>query len=290
MTRTLTTILALFIAAMAMAQTVKTAEGKWTIVGNENMTRAQCKAMALEAARNQALAAAFGTQVYQVINTRDQISNGLESSYADFYSKTQMGGTWLGDLEEPKYTITTDADGNYEVTCTVKGRVRERINSPADFNAMVLNRPKGYTDVKEFKNGDNIFVQMSAPSSGYAAIYLADNQGKVQTLAPYIAEEKPFIKLSKNKVYVFFDPDGPQPTFASVDPIKLVTADDREYCDLYVIFSPNPFNKAKDHADGVDMPRSLSLKDFNRWLIDLQQRDVNLAVKRYPIEIIGESD
>ena len=286
----LASALILMSASVSMADNVKTAEGTWTIQATDDMSRNQCKALALESARNQALANAFGTKVYQVITTRDQVSNGLESSFADFVSATQMGGVWLGDLEEPKYEFSTDTQGNMLVTCTVKGRVRESSNAPADFNTMVLKNPKGYSDVTTFNSGDNLYVQVSAPSAGYTAIYLADNQGKVQTLAPYLDEDKPFLKLEKNKVYTFFDEGSLQPTSATVDPIKLVTDLSSEYCDLYVVFSPNSFNKAKDHNDGVNMPRSLSLKDFNRWLIDVQQHDSNLAVKRIPIEIKGESE
>lgn len=290
-TRILYMVLAfLVLAPAAFAADVKTAEGTATYIGDESMSRAQCKARALEAARNQAMANAFGTHVYQVITTRDQVSNGLESSFADFVAATQMGGIWLGDIDEPKYKIVTDDEGNYEVTCTVKGKVRERSNSPADFNVMVCNKPGAYAETTKFQTGENIYAEVSAPSAGYIAVYLADDQGNVQTFFPYLAEEMPFVKMAKNKVYTLFDPNANQPSEASVDAIKLVTDRAHEYCDLYVVFSPNSFSKAKDRDGGVNMPRSLTLKAFNRWLIDIQQNDPNMAVKRIPIEIVGEND
>ena len=59
---------------------------------------------------------------------------------------------------------------------------------------------------------------------------------------------------------------------------------------VYLIFSPNAFSKASDKASGKNwrdeyMPRSLSYRDFLKWLEKNQVRDPEMVVVREIITI-----
>lgn len=282
-------LLACVMPMSAHADDVRTVEASYTYYGNGEQSRNQCKALALEGARSEALAKAFGRTVSTTIFERETVSDELDSSYQDYLSQTEVKGEWLGDLSEPQYEIKTDEEGNFVITCTVKGRARAITNEAVDFDAEVLTRSvQGKKRSTKFNSGDYMYVSMTTPADGYVVVYLADDAGNVFTLFPYLDENMVSVPVKKNQTYVLFDPAAKQPTAAMVDEMKMTTSKSFERNDIYVLFSPNPFSKAKDDYVSETTPRMLKLKDFNKWLINTRNHDRKMSLKRIPVEITGE--
>ena len=64
-----------------------------------------------------------------------------------------------------------------------------------------------------------------------------------------------------------------------------------EFNDIYVIFSPNAFVKANSEGLTNDLlPRQLSYKDFQKWLVNNKKRDMKLNNKIFPIVISQNSN
>lgn len=274
----------------ALADDVRTVEASFTYYGNGEQSRNQCKALALEGARSEAIAKEFGRTVSTTIFERETVTDELDSSYQDYLSQTEVKGEWLGDLSEPKYDIKTDDEGNFVITCTVKGRARAITNEAVDFDAEVLTRSvQGKKRSTKFNAGDFMYVSMTAPTDGYVVVYLADDAGNVFTLFPYLDENLVSVPVKKNQTYILFDPEAKQPTSAVVDEMKMTTSKSFERNDIYVLFSPNPFTKAKDDYVSETSPRMLKLKDFNKWLINTRNHDRRMGLKRIPVEITGQT-
>ncbi len=274
---------------VASADDVRTVEATFTYYGNGEQSRNQCKALALEGARSEALAKAFGRTVSTTIFERETVSDKLDSSYQDYLSQTEIKGEWLGDIGEPKYEIKTDEEGNFIITCSVKGRARAISNEAVDFEAEVLARSvQGKKRTNKFEAGDYMYVSLTPPTDGYVAVYLADDAGNVFTLFPYLDESLVSVPVKKHKTYVLFDPASKQPTEATVDEMKMSTSKSFERNDIYVLFSPNAFNKAKDEYVSETTPRMLTLKEFNKWLINTRNHDRKMGLKRFPVEIKGQ--
>ena len=60
---------------------------------------------------------------------------------------------------------------------------------------------------------------------------------------------------------------------------------DVERNQVYVLFSPNPFNRASDTNAAAGLPRSLSYDDFTRWLSNTRKRDPRMGMKVMHLEI-----
>lgn len=64
-----------------------------------------------------------------------------------------------------------------------------------------------------------------------------------------------------------------------------------EINDLYVIFSPNSFSKANSTADErrlndeLIVPRSMSFKKFNSWLVKYRAKDREMRSQRISLKI-----
>ncbi len=284
------TILAVFAvlafgALNVRAQKVETVSAEYTYYGDASQTRAQCDAAAIEGARIKALAKAFGTTVSQSTmsdETQDQ-------TFFRSLSETEVRGEWLEDIGEPKLTRTLDSDGNFVVTCFIKGKARELSNKAADFTALVLRNGNSerFADTR-FRSGDDMCLLFKAPVDGYVAIYLTTEDRMAYTMLPYSTSSDGVVKVKHGREYIFFDEAKGDPAHGEVDPMQLVTDMPVERDRFYVLFSPNPFVKANDSFSGDNLPRSLPFNDFHKWLVKLRRNDPSLGVKNIDVTIMGD--
>ena len=272
------TLLLLCHTAMALEEKSVTAE--YTFYGNGSQSRDECKRMALEGARVEAVRSAFGTVVAQDVVQHDLVDASGESTYFSALSSTEVKGEWIADEGEPKYTFSLDADGNFVVTCRVRGRVREISNQSTDFIASVLRNgnEERFADTS-FRNGDAMKLLMKTPVDGYVAVFLAATDHTVYSLLPYLTDTRGEVRLRRGREYVFFDPDRADPAHGVVDELLLTTTESVEHNRLYVVFSPDRFSRAVDTYTDDLTPRHLSFDDFNRWLAKSRKNDPRMGVK-----------
>lgn len=272
--------------AEVYAGDVRTVKGESTFYGESSHSLAECKRYALEQARIAALAKEFGTTISQDIYQRDVQSGSSESNYFSMLNLTEVNGEWLGDEGEPEYTVDHGADHNPIVRCMVRGKARRLTNEAAQFEVLLLRNgsERRHADTR-FRNGDDMRLLFRAPVGGYLTVYLVDDKRNVYSILPYTGGTDGIIRVARDRDYVFFDRAMGEPQFGEPDELVMTLDGNVERNQVYVLFSPNDFNRALDSDNGVGIPRTLSYEAFTRWLASTRKRDSKMGMKVMHIEI-----
>lgn len=273
-------------AGTAVAADVKTVRGEYTFYGDASHSPAECRRLALEGARLQALAKEFGTVVTQDVYQRETMTEQGESLYFSSLNATEVKGEWLGDEGEPVYETSVDADGHIVVKCTVKGRARAISNTASEFDAVVL---RNGTEAKfadtHFRHGDDMYLSFRSPADGYLAVFLVADDQTAYRLLPYSGDTTGEVKVRHGKEYVFFDASRSDLPGVAVDEFQLTASDGVERNTVYVIFSPSRFSIKADSRVGEQLPPQLPMTDFSRWLADSRRHDERMGVKVMHLEV-----
>lgn len=268
------------------AQQTKKVVGEYTYHAPENVSLEKAKRTALERAQLEAIADAFGTDIFQHNSTR--VSNKNGHSDVDFLSmsSSDVKGEWIETIGEPEYTINYE-QGMLVVKCTVKGTIREIVSAAIDIKAKVLrNGTEDRFESSEFRSGDDMYLFFQSPIDGYLAVYLIDDNGDAFCLLPYRNQSDGIQRISANTPYVFFsEKHVPLSERALVDEYTLTCEHSSETNQIYVIFSPNPFVKANDNDNGELLPREIDGHSFQTWLAKVRRKDnyVNFSSRQITI-------
>ncbi|MFG6395958.1 MAG: DUF4384 domain-containing protein [Muribaculaceae bacterium] len=261
---------------------------EYTLYGDGSHSRDECKRLALEGARIEAIKSAFGTIVSQDIVQHDMVNDGGESTYFSAMSATEVKGEWIADDGEPKFTYSVDNDGNLVVKCSIKGRARELSNESTDFQTLVLrNGNEARFADTTFANGDDLKLLVKAPVDGFLAVFLVGEDRQTYALLPYLNDPHGEVKIKRGKEYVFFDTEKADSKHGPVDQLVLTSESPSEYNRIYVVFSPNKFSRAVDTYTDELTPRTLSFDSFNRWLAKCRKIDPKMGVKIINLQIKG---
>ena len=268
-------------SAYISAQRVEKVCGEYTYTAPENVTLEEAKATALERAKIEALADKFGTIVSQ--NNSTIIKNNGESSKVDFFSLggSDVKGEWIETLQEPTYEINYK-DNVLMVKASVCGKAREIVNAGINFTAKILcNGIDQKNESDEFHSGDDLYLWFKSPAKGFLAVYLIDESQNAFCLLPYRSNENGKVDVKANKEYLFFSKKVvPTQEQSSVDEYTMTCDQSMESNKIYVIFSPNQFTKANDEDNKPNaLPRQLSFKDFQEWLVKNRTHDKEMSVK-----------
>ncbi len=261
--------------------------GEATYYDDGSLSRIECMKRAAEQARIDALAKAFGTIISQDIVQADRVSSGRETNEFLSLSTTEVKGEWLGDVEEPQYEFSRDANENLIVTCRVRGNAREISNQGVPFEALVLrNGEKEVHASTSFRDGDEMRVLFNGAADGYVCVFLQDETGTVYGLLPYPRDAKSEVKVKKDRKYVFFK--GGDKEFGPSEELIMTAGDEPEFNRLFVVFSPNAFTRPVMSANGSGLP-SVSAKEFTKWLLRVRRNDQRMGVKAVNIRIDPKS-
>ena len=267
------------------AQKTLTVDAEYTYRAPEDVALSQAKRTALDRAKIQAIAEAFGTIVSESNTLRMSNKNG--QSDVDFLSisGSDVKGEWIETIGDPQYQIEYDGE-TLVVTAKCKGKIREIVGNEVDFQVKVLrNGTDDRSESDVFFSGDNFYVSFTSPVAGYVAIYLVDVGNMACCLLPYQAQQDGIYSVKANQRYVFFNVDEAQPVEKPiVDLYRMTTLFPIEQNQVYVIFSPQPFVKAAD-AVGKGQLRELKGDEFQKWLAKCRKRDTSMSVKMIPIAI-----
>ena len=274
------------IAAASHAQKVQKVTATYTYHAPENITLEQAKATALDRAKLQAIADAFGTIVSQTNSTR--VENHGEASAVDFLSigGSDVRGEWIETTGEPQYEISYE-QGMLVVKVSAKGRIREIVSAAIDIKARVLrNGVEDRFESEEFRSGDDLYLSFVSPVDGYLAVYLVDAEQRAFCLLPYRSQRDGIYKVTANRRYLFFNIKEAEPEERQfVDEYRMSCGESPEQNQIYIVFSPHPFAKAADNATAKLLPRELSFGDFQRWLAKCKRYDNFLIVNKTNIYI-----
>lgn len=271
--RIVTVMILCFAYLPAIAQNIQKVCGEAIYYAPENVTMEQAKQIALQRAKTDALAVAYGTIVSQ--NNVTTTKNEQGKSEINLYSLggSEVKGEWLETIGEPEYQISYEKE-MLVVKVSVCGKAREIISAGVDFSAKVLrNGVNEKFENDTFKSGDDMFILFRSPSDGYLAVYLIDDKGVAYCLLPYRAMPDGKVKIEANKNYLFFSQEntGGLCPSSMIDEYTLTCEKQTENNFLYVIFSPNSFVKANDYSGKQDsgdllLPRELPFEKFQEWL------------------------
>ena len=275
----------------AWSQRVLVAEGTYTYYSPSNISIDQAKSIALERAQLQIIADHFGTMISSVTSTRVDNSNGRSNINVSTIGDSEVKGEWIETIGEPRYSIAWQSD-MLVINVSVKGRIREIISAPIDFKAKVLcNGTEERFECYDFKNGDCLYLSFTSPVNGYLTVYLYDGTDDVWCLLPYQRSQKGHFLVSAGQHYVFFSRDrglNPDKNLL-VDEYSLTTDKSQELNRLYLIFSPNSFNKASDEKSlSNNLPRHLPWRDFQRWLAKNRKLDKEMRLEIFNLIISKE--
>ena len=263
----------------ASAQKLKAVEAEYTYHAPENVTLEQARQTALDRAKIQALADAFGTIVSQYNTTR--VENSSEYSSVDFTSigGSEVKGEWIETIGDPIYNIRYKGD-MLVVSVKVKGKAREIVTASLDLKVHVLkNGTEDKFESDKFRSGDDLYLSFQSPVAGYLAVYLVDADQQAFCLLPYRAQQTGIYPIEANRRYLFFNVKEALPSERSfVDEYTMTCERSMEHNQIYVIFSPNQFAKATDTERGNLIPRQLNFDDFNKWLVKCRKTDKEMCL------------
>jgi hypothetical protein len=275
------------VSSAIYAQRLQTVTGKFTYHAPENVTLEEAKRTALERAKQSAIADAFGTIVTQSNSTIVTNENGKSDTRFLSLGGSEVKGEWIETTKEPDYHISYDR-GMLVVSVAVTGRIREIVGANIDIVAKVLrNGTEEKFESNEFRSGDDMYLSFKSPVDGYLTVYLLDETTQeVFCLLPYRASGDGAYRIEHDKPYILFSAKDEPSNPIIVDEYTMTCSREKEFNDLYIIFSPNPFTKAnsKDVRDEV-LPRHLGYEEFQKWLVKQRKIDYEIEVKMINITL-----
>ncbi len=266
---------------------VKKVKGNYTYYGDKNDSPAMSKRKALEGARLDAISSEFGTIVSQDILQADRVGSDGENTKFLSLSSTEVKGEWIADDGDPVYVVSLGNDDCLIVNCRVSGTAKAISNDAVDFEAVALRNgnTKGNAST-EYHQGDQMNLYFTAPTDGYLAVFLMQENGEVFKILPYISDSRQEVKVKKDHDYVFFDDTKASGEFGDIDAFEISTDGEIEFNKLYVLFSPNSFSAPVMNKPSA--PNGLPFikeEDFSKWLVKNRKNDPKMGVKQINLKL-----
>lgn len=273
--------------AISRAQRTEKVTGTYTYYAPENVTLEEAKRIALDRAKLSAIADAFGTLVTQSNSTIVGNQNGQSDSHFFSLGGSEVKGEWIETTREPFYNIRYE-DNMLVVSVEVSGRIREITKAGIDIVAKVLrNGTEEKFESSEFHSGDDMYLYFKSPVDGYLVVYLLDETTQeVFCLLPYKASGEGTYRIEHDLPYILFSAQKELVKPSIVDEYTMTCNREKEFNDIYVVFSPDSFAKANT-KESIDerLPRLLSYVDFQKWLVKLKSKDKNTTIINKQITI-----
>ena len=198
-------ILAVF-PLITFAQREREVSGEYTYYAPLNITPNEALATAIEKAKIQALAEAFGTLIDMQSTSVIQNDNGKSNTNFFSLGESSVKGEWLGDTREPETEVKFDP-GFMIAKAKVWGHAREIVSAPIEISAKLLKQTNGKHDEDQFHHGEQLYLSFKSPTKGYLAVYLMDGNGDAYCLLPYSEDEDGQFTVKANKSYILFSED-----------------------------------------------------------------------------------
>ena len=271
-------ILLLLFAATLQAQRVATVCGEYRYTVPDEIPLNRAKQIAIDKARNEAIANEFGQVVSQSTNTTIHSSGTQSSVQSDSYASTESKAIWLSDTKEPEVSIAYENDVMV-ITASVCGKARELKTAEVELRMQVLNN--GF-ESNQFRSNDKVSILFKSPVSGYVAIFFRDdNAGIISCMLPYENEDGTAREVKSNKEYTYLS--TADPIYPYQEETILVTDKTVEFDTFIIVFSKKDFSMPSSGA-GEFVPE-LSVEDFQKWLRKNRINDETMQTIEKSIQI-----
>jgi len=279
MRRLVFSIILMVFALVCHAQKTVNVSGEYRYVVPENVSITDAKNIAIERAKNEALAKEFGTVVSQTnTSTMQTVDGKVETNFLSI-GGTESKGIWLSDTKEPEISILYENDVMV-VVAKVFGKAREIKNSETELEVTILCNG---TKSDNFKNNDFLSVDFKAASEGDVAIFLRNDNidDPVYCLLPYENENGEPRAVKSNATNTFLSTKDP--IYPYSEETILVTDKIIEINKIIIVFSKNKFDiPLSEHGEFVD---EIPAEKFNKWLRKNRINDETMQVIEKTVEI-----
>ena len=271
-------MLFLLLAITTYAQRVASVCGEYRYIVPGEIPLNRAKQIAIDKARNEAIANEFGQVVSQSTTTTIHTSNSKSQVQSDSYASTESKAIWLSDTKEPEVSIAYEND-LMVITASVCGKARELKTAQVELKMQILNN--GF-EAEQFRNNDKVSILFKSPVSGYVAIFFRDdNAGIISCMMPYENEDGTAREVKSNKEYTYLS--TADPIYPYQEETILVTEKTVEFDTFILVFSRKAFSMpASDMGEFVP---ELSVEDFQKWLRKNRINDETMQTIEKTIQI-----
>lgn len=266
------------LSTVSNAQKSFKSSGSAQIKIENNTSLDKAKDRVRELAKINAIENLFGTYVEQEANIN------VEDGNTNFrlIASTKVRGEWLETTKEEfteRVVESTTKNGSSErwISCDINGLLREIVKPKLAFEVETLNGPKKEYRTTTYHNGEQLYLSFKTPSTGFLSVYIVESE-KVYRLLPYAEMDDKYIDavpVMADKEYIFFSQAKnhnyfPGFSISRVDELIMSTYSDREYSQLYAVFSTESFSKPLlkkgETIESLTLPKSLSKNQFEKWV------------------------
>jgi hypothetical protein len=251
-----------------------------------NISLDACKKKLLESARINAVIQAFGEVVMQgnAMYVRN-IQDGTEAKSQTVFnqiSDTYVNGEWLEDVNEPEYKKIAKNNEDW-LEIKLKCKVRELPKNKIEFEVKTLSCPEIKCKTDVFNDGQDFFVSFKSPVDGYLTVYLEVPEEQMSyRIFPYKSQKAATcVKINGDEDYVLFsDKVKKFNSNVAIDNLILSLSDGKsaEQNALVVLFSPLEINdKPVLQCESPELPMSVSIKEFESWILKTKRKDENIS-------------
>lgn len=279
MRKTVFSIILLFSVLVCNAQKAVSVSGEYRYVVPENVSITDAKNIAIEKARNEAMAAEFGTLVSQTsTNMIKTVDGNVETNFTSM-GGTESKGIWLSDTKEPEVNILYE-NGVMVIEAKVWGKAREIKNSETELDITLLCNG---IESERFKDKDKFSIDFKTASKGYVAIFLRDDviDDPIFCLLPYENENGETRAVKSGTKYNFLSTKDP--IYPYREETILETAKTVEFNTIIFVFSKNQFSLPLSEQ-GEYVPE-ISADKYEKWLRKNRINDETMQVVEKTIEI-----
>lgn len=276
------------LAFSLFSQKIQKVSASYTYYAPETMSLEEAKRTALKYAKIQAIADELGTIVTQSTSLISSDTNGQSDEKFFSLAETDVKGEWIETIGEPTYDIKFE-DHGIAVTCTIKGKAREILQTTVEFVAKTLRNGTSLKyESTEFRDGDDLYLYFLSPIDGFLSVYLLDEMTQtVYSILPYKSDNIATVPIVGNNEYIFFSVrDAEKVERGKVDEYKLSCDSNKEYNTVYILFSPSQFGKRNGFNSYIeDVPNNTSYKNFKQWLVKILTKEKNIQTNQISITI-----
>lgn len=266
------------------SQQTKMVYGEYTYHTTESMSIEEAKKIALDRAKIQSVADAFGTDVSQSASTTVSNYNGKSDTHFSMNGLTDVKGEWIETVGDPIFDIKVESPWII-INCKVKGKVREIIRPEIDIEVKVLKNGLSKSfESNEFIDGDDLYVFFKSSLSGYVTIYLIQNNIAYRLL-PYKENDFGEYPVVGGKDYLFFSKSTDISNDKTIDEYELFADKEIDVADILILYSPNAIGNSEIADNAYDEPLSIDIELFNEWIVRKRNKDKYSRVFLIPLTI-----
>lgn len=284
----------------AFAQKIRNASGKAQFRLEAHMSQEDLK----EKLRHQAIINAIENEYGSFVTQESFIEVDDGSTQFRIFGNSVIRGEWLKTtnevFSEEIRQVKENGRKKHELWMSLKisGKVRELTQPEINFSYFTSNCLSEACKTGIFEHSQPLYLHFSTPEDGYLTIYVVEKDNAYRLL-PYQnmpVRYKDAVPVEADRAYVFFSNQYDYfEDFSShlIDELVMLTEQEEEYLDLYLIFSTEKFIKPGlgaadvEESTGYGVPKSLHAAMLKNWLEDNRMNNMNFYYRQVKLRIVN---